>query len=426
MDAKIPPELELPKSPIPAADVRAALRAVLRSEAFSNSKRCCAFLSYVVEQVLAGSQRDLKERTVAVAVFGRAPSYDSHDDAVVRIKASEVRKRLGHYYAGPGREDAIRISLPKGGYVPVFTQFDHNTPLDLLDSGLDSREDWAGAEPTREPDDRTTGVSANGSKHDAESIPKTRRRLAFAIPCGALILAVAAWAWIHATPKPTFLQQFWAPALHHTAPVYLVAAAAPVFVSYGPGENLPRTSSTEYVATNDQFVGQGDMMASHLIASMLQSMHQPYEVKASNAMDVRDLPARTMVLIGYSSTQWESISKELRFYIDGERAGMITDRGKDTEWYPRNLTKDLHADEDYAIVSRFLDPGTRAMVVLVSGATQYGTEGAAMVVTNTDLLRNALRDRPPGWENKNLQIVLHMKVIANSPATPEVVATYYW
>jgi hypothetical protein len=66
------------------------------------------------------------------------------------------------------------------------------------------------------------------------------------------------------------------------------------------------------------------------------------------------------------------------------------------------------------------------MVVLVSGATQYGTEGAAMVVTDPELLKNALHDRPAGWETKNLQVVLHMKVIANTPATPEVVATYYW
>ena len=418
MDAKTPPGIELTKSSIPAVDVRAALRDVLRSEAFSNSKRCCAFLSYVVEQVLAGSQHELKERTVAVAVFGRTPSYDSHEDAIVRIKASEVRKRLGHYYAGPGREDAIRISLPKGGYVPVFTHFDHNAPLDLLDAGLDSRDDWAGVEQVHATEQRTVGMPTVASR--------PRRKQVFALALGAVVLAVGVWAWVHASSKPTFLEQFWAPALHNATPVYLVAAAAPVFVAYAPGENLPRTNSTEYVATNDQFVGQGDMMASHLLASMLRSMHQPYEVKASNTVDVRDLPTRTVVLIGYSSTQWESISKELRFYIDGERAGMITDRGKDTEWYPRNLTKDLHADEDYAIVSRFLDPGTRAMVVLVSGATQYGTEGAAMLVTNSELLRNALRDRPPGWESKNLQIVLHMKVIANSPATPEVVATYYW
>lgn len=426
MDAKTPVGLELTKSSIPAADVRAALRAVLRSEAFSNSKRCCAFLSYVVEQVLAGSQHELKERTVAIAVFGRTPSYDSHEDAIVRIKASEVRKRLGHYYAGPGREDAIRISLPKGGYVPAFTYFDHNAPLDVLDAGLDSRDDWAGAEQAGIKEERTTGTSPILLKPVSKPVSKPIWKLAFALAFGAVVSVVAVWAWVQTSAKPSFLEQFWAPALHKAMPVYLVAAAAPVFVAYAPGENLPRTNSTEYVATNDQFVGQGDMMASHLIASMLRGMHQTYEVKASNTVDVRDLPTRTVVLIGYSSTQWESISKELRFYIDGERAGMITDRGNDTEWYPHHLTKDLHTDEDYAIVSRFLDPGTRAMVVLVSGATQYGTEGAAMLVTNPELLRNALRDRPPGWESKNLQIVLHMKVIANSPATPEVVATYYW
>jgi len=47
-------------------------------------------------------------------------------------------------------------------------------------------------------------------------------------------------------------------------------------------------------------------------------------------------------------------------------------------------------------------------------------------VTDPDLLKNALRDRPAGWETKNLQVVLHMKVIAKTPATPEVAATYYW
>jgi hypothetical protein len=222
------------------------------------------------------------------------------------------------------------------------------------------------------------------------------------------------------------LDQFWAPALYPSEPVHLVAAAAPVFVAYAAGETLPPNLHTEYVATNDQYVGQGDMLASHLLATMLQRMHQSYDVKTSSSVDVRDLPRHTVVLIGYSSTQWESISKELRYYIDGEREGMITDYGHDTEWYPRHLTKDLHTDEDYAIVSRFLDPTTRAMVVLVSGATQYGTEGAAMVVTDPELLKNALHDRPAGWETKNLQVVLHMKVIANTPATPEVVATYYW
>jgi hypothetical protein len=419
MNAKIPAEVDSTKTSLPAPDIRTALHGILHSEAFSNSKRSCDFLSYVVEQALAGSQHELKERTIAVAVFGRTPSYDSHEDAIVRIKASEVRKRLGHYYAGEGRDAAIRVSLPRGGYVPVFAPFDRRMEEVVPDRpGLD-----------RPAEDDIAETGRNEAVEDNSAVPqqasKRRQKLTLAFACGVLILA-GAWAWLHTRPKTTFLEQFWAPALRNSGPVYLVAAAAPVFVSYAPGETLPVTSKTEYVAVDDQFVGEGDLLASHLIASMLQGMHQPYEVKGNNTIDVRDLPTRTVVLIGYSSTKWESICKQLRFYIDADKAGMITDRGKETEWYPRHVTKDLHTDEDYAIVSRFLDPSTRAMVVLVSGSEQYGTEGAAMLVTNPDFLRNALRDRPPGWERKNLQIVLHMKVIANSPTTPEVVATYYW
>lgn len=413
MVSKPPVEVD-PENSIPASDIRAALQEILRSEAFGNSKRCCDFLSYVVEQAVAGARHELKERTIAVAVFGRNPSYDSHEDAVVRITATEVRKRLGQYYASP-RKATIRVSLPRGGYIPVFTQHDGSAVAgshDVLRSE---------AEP------RYRAADESGEKSAVPSGDRSRKswRVA-AITALCIIGAVAAWAWFSLRPQQTFLNEFWAPALHRATPVYVVAAAAPVFVSYAPGENLPITTKTEYVATTDQFVGQGDLLASHLIAGMLQRMRQPYEVKANDTLDVRELPSHSVVLIGYSSTQWESICKQLRFYIDGERAGMITDWGKDTEWYPRHLTKDLHTDEDYAIVSRFFDPNTRAMVVLVSGATQYGTEGAAMLVTDANLLRAALKDRPAGWERKNIQIVLHMRVIANSPATPEVVAAYYW
>jgi len=168
------------------------------------------------------------------------------------------------------------------------------------------------------------------------------------------------------------------------------------------------------------------MLASDLISSMLRNLGHKYEVKVSDSVDFRDFTRHSVVLIGYSSTQWQAITKDFRFFIENEKGGMVMDQGRPTQWYPHNLTNDMHTDDDYAVISRVFDPETRAVVVLVSGATQYGTEGAAQLVTNPDMLRDALRDRPPGWENKNLQIVLHMKVIANSPAAAETVATYYW
>ena len=64
----------------------------------------------------------LKERTIGIEVFGRPTSYDPSDDATVRVKAGEVRKRLGLYYSDHGAHNPLRIELPSGAYVPDFMQ----------------------------------------------------------------------------------------------------------------------------------------------------------------------------------------------------------------------------------------------------------------------------------------------------------------
>ena len=106
-----------PTGGIPQASVRAALNQLLQSQGFRSSRRSQDFLRYVVERTLEGQADALKERTIGIDVFGRSSSYDPSDDATVRVKAGEVRKRLGLYYAGEGRLDEIRIDLPHGAYV---------------------------------------------------------------------------------------------------------------------------------------------------------------------------------------------------------------------------------------------------------------------------------------------------------------------
>ncbi len=80
-------------------EVRAELDRVLASHEFRTSKRSEELPRYVVENALAGRLELLRERTIGIEVFGRAAAYDPSEDATVRVKASEVRKRLGLYYA---------------------------------------------------------------------------------------------------------------------------------------------------------------------------------------------------------------------------------------------------------------------------------------------------------------------------------------
>ena len=64
----------------------------------------------------------LKETNVGVDVFGRKPGYDPRLDGVVRTEAIKLRARLKEYYEGEGRNDGVRIDLPKGGYVAAFSE----------------------------------------------------------------------------------------------------------------------------------------------------------------------------------------------------------------------------------------------------------------------------------------------------------------
>jgi len=47
-------------------------------------------------------------------VFGRRADYDTNQEAIIRISAAEIRKRIAQYYHEPGHETELRIELPLG------------------------------------------------------------------------------------------------------------------------------------------------------------------------------------------------------------------------------------------------------------------------------------------------------------------------
>ena len=99
--------------------VRQALEKILSSPHFCNSKRYPALLRYVVEQTLTGNGEHIKERTLGIEVFGRAPDYDTNVDTAVRYSAGEVRKRLMLYHHETTNVP-IQISLSARSYLPEF------------------------------------------------------------------------------------------------------------------------------------------------------------------------------------------------------------------------------------------------------------------------------------------------------------------
>lgn len=103
------------------AEVKSALDRILASALFSRSARLAGFLRFIVNEQLDGRTTSPKEYELGVEVFGRDPNYDPRVDPIVRVQARQLRFKLREYYEGPGREDPIRIEIPKGAYTAEFS-----------------------------------------------------------------------------------------------------------------------------------------------------------------------------------------------------------------------------------------------------------------------------------------------------------------
>jgi adenylate cyclase len=100
--------------------VRGELRRVLASSQFDASDRNRRFLAYVVEETLMGRGQRIKAYSIATLVFGRDAGFDPALDPVVRMEARRLRRSLERFYLVEGDGEFVRISLPKGGYLPKF------------------------------------------------------------------------------------------------------------------------------------------------------------------------------------------------------------------------------------------------------------------------------------------------------------------
>jgi TolB-like protein len=128
-------------TPEQIALVRAHLEKVLSSRTLAGSRRTQDFLRLIVVHALDGETDNLRERMIGAELFGRPVSYDTGNDSVVRVRASEVRRKLAQYYSTEDceSEPAVRIELHSGSYVPRF----HFAARPIPGSGDDARSSRA-------------------------------------------------------------------------------------------------------------------------------------------------------------------------------------------------------------------------------------------------------------------------------------------
>ncbi|MEM8650494.1 MAG: hypothetical protein AAGF54_08200 [Pseudomonadota bacterium] len=137
---------------ITESEIRFKLHRLTSSEPLKSSPQLVAFLTYVVEQVLAGNEAKIKAYTIAVDALNRPESFDPMLDPLVRVLATRLRRILDGYYSADGSDDEIRIHLPKGTYVPT-----------ILRRSEDAAQSRASASASLSKQGSATGVTEAGS-----------------------------------------------------------------------------------------------------------------------------------------------------------------------------------------------------------------------------------------------------------------------
>jgi hypothetical protein len=365
------------------SEVRLELARILASEFFSGSKRSHEFLSYIVDAVCMETTGELKERTIGVVIFGRAPDYDTGTDAIVRVKASEVRRRLAQYNLTASPDRPITIELRRGSYVPQITRQLVSEPIPA--PSLISSDDAPG---------------------------QVRHRL-FLFAAATMVLVLSLVAVIHkATSQLSPIAKFWKPYIHQGQPI--ICTAFPSVYTRIP-ETIKDVSDTH---------------TAYLIKDELNYFGRSSRVAMADDVGASDIRNSPVVLIGGPRTnRWTmSMTKDLKFSFQTvENKRRIVDRDNPARfWENRTASPDGAPQEDYVVITRLVNSPAGRAVTCIAGIGVYGSQAGGRFLTDAAVLQSILRSAPEGWEDKNLQLVLKTKVVGTVPRVPELVASTYW
>lgn len=412
-------ETSPPASIAPEA-IQRQLERILCSSQFRSSRRCQLLLKYVTEHTLSGDAPVFKERTLGMAVFGREPCYDTTQDPIVRTTAGEIRKKLAQYYQEPDHATEIKIELQPGSYVPGF------------------RASAPGPVPAAPP----------------PSTFALRKRSQTLIAVGVVVLLLLAGAALSFSKmNSSALDQFWSRMLDAPGGVLFCLGEPDVLnlrsdrqqsalveaLEHSSKDQLSTSNQaiplTNLVAIPGRYVDYGDTVCLVRLTSFLERHRQQFHIRGTSSTTFADLREHPTVFIGAFDNDWTLRSVgQVRYVFEKSYEDpahvieIIRDRDhpEKNDWKLVNSWPDWNVPYDYAVISRIVDRNTDRMIMVAAGITEYGTLAAGEVLTNPDYFNEIAQQLPPGWQQKNVQIVLKVPVVRGASGHPHAVATYAW
>ncbi len=411
-------------------EVQTELETLLRSEQFSSSKRCCEFLEFVVKAALVRDYESLTERVLGAELFGRPIDYETSSDAIVRVRANDVRRRLAQHYSQVRPDPKIRICLTSGSYIPEFHWLAPEAPAAPVEASA--------ASPS------LTGVSATipAATVVVQSGTVWQKLTKPLLIATVLLLAVNAILILfthNPTPPASVLREFWQPLIQdHGGAIVCFGNAT----SFWPSESVRQAiekgdqallgNPGRITVTRDDTVTAGNLRAAVSISNLLSGYGITNQLRWPQEVQSAEVNRSNAIFIGAFNNPWSmSLNEGLRFSFKdiqtaSQRVWSIQDRTSPGQQWSITQAYPEQNNVDYALITRVIDREGKRVVISVGGLSQFGTEAAGEFITDEAALNDFARTAPRGWENRNLQIVLGMRIDGRKIVNTRILATNVW
>jgi hypothetical protein len=445
------------------------LKEVTDGAAFKGSFRGGQFLRYIVKQAIAGHFDSLKERVIGVELFGRSPSYDTGDDAIVRVTASDVRRRLLQHYGRYGFTSEYRISLPVGSYIPEFTR-DFAAKSNIPEAGVDHTPPAIAQrpEPFLVPLPAVTIRSARATAQpehpqadgsSSSTRPSVRRRHAWLAIQVAIALCILGGCVFYLRTSPAVFSfesvsvNPWATFFSSVRPTQIITSdpniveiqgftGGQITVSdyanhnyfAGPNKLTPEQDNFCRIILRGDKAATVDTQIAVTIAQLAQSSGRRVSVHGARSIRLSDLRTEdNFVLLGSPrSDPWSGLfNDQLDFQFVFDRAlkqeyirNVHPRAGEQANYIPTALG--WATGQSYAIIAVVRNPDQDGNVLLLAGADVEGTQAAGEFVTDPGRLSNGMKKcglRASGPLH-HFEMLLHLSTMAGSPNDIDVTACH--
>ena len=426
-------------APVPIeGDPRWAL--VLRiaaSRQFAKAPQVRDILVYICQRALMDPGAGIREYEIGCNALGRKVDFSPNEDNIVRVQVSHLRKKLDEYFAAEGKEEPLRISVPKGGYVPHFE------PRVEIVAAPDPSLAKADSAPPASP----------GSRRSFAWI------VALAVSTGLLAIACLYLA-LHPLAAPAASQPrasqpmrqdpFWSRVFGPGQQAGIVVAdsclvmlqdilhtdlSVAEYLSHQYPEELLNQvpsgglrSALELIASR-QYTSLADInIASRLVELSLQFGGSRAPIRYARHMNIRDFKTENLILIGSRrGVPWVQLFEpQMNFYFEEKKAAhqfyLRNKRPKPGELATYVPMERGGVTETYAVIALLPNLGNTGAVLVLSGISMVASEAAGEWVARkefsqelTDLLG------PQAVREQYFEVLLKTRAVAGASRNSEIV-----